>query len=51
MEHISEPLRRSLEATLDELVDFAASLPDGERKAGLNRQINRLEEELLHQEG
>jgi hypothetical protein len=47
MEHISEPLRRNLEAMLDELVDFAASLPDGRQKIELNQRINQLEEELL----
>ena len=50
MEHINEPLRRSLEATLDALIEYTMSLPEGDRKAELNQRINQLEETLLHQE-
>jgi hypothetical protein len=49
MEHIREPLRRSLETTLDDLVELVLSMPEGEARDEWNRRINQLEEELLHQ--
>ena len=43
---IGEAVRRSLEILLDELVDFLHHLPPGETRAGIERQIHKLEEEI-----
>ena len=39
--------RRAIEASLDNLIEQVAEMPDGPRKEELNRRINQLDELLL----